>query len=734
MGSEDFTADKGEWSDSNKGDDKLLDRIRKRFNYTVHAWKEIRDQAELDQRALSTTGCWTDDEIAERKDKRPCIHLDQLTQHVNNLVNNIRSNPIAIKVEPAGEGSDEKTAELRAKRIRAIEYESNAMSAYQTAFESAACMSFGAFGITIEYKAWDSMQRIIKFRRFGNAHAVLWDPDALEADGSDMKDAFVLFRVPRDEFARDYPQAAITSFGEDHQSIAKDWFDDDSVQVAEYWYLEKKSRRMFHLESESGPQRLFSDELMSGWKVKDGFFYFLDGSKQKVLDERTTYEPSVKMVLTNGIEILDKTDWPGKEIPIIPVIGKESYVRVGNKVKRKIYSLIRTARDGQKLFDYYASNEAEVIGMTPKIPYIGYKGQFSEDYWDTIHKEPRAYAEVEPIIDPMTNSPLPLPQRMTYEPPVQALEIGKESARRSIQAAVASYGFTRLDDTNVKSGVALKQIQQQNDLGSYHFVDNYKNAIRRAARIVNDLLDDVESVPMDVSLRNLDETQEVVRINDEEGNKYRLTDEGQHEVTLSTGPNYQSQREEGSEFTDVLVQNLRNLPLDPQMAVKVLAKAIKLKNLGPIGDDLVNILDPQKGQESPEVVIQQMQQQMQQGQQQVQAMNEYAKQIEAKAAELQQKLDSQVLGNETKKEIAALQASVDKFKITADMMIAHEKLSSTENIETAKIGLDEKRMAIDSRKIDIEAEQADVESRIKSMSEENKVKIAENKSKEKKTT
>lgn len=226
--------------------DKLLERIRKRFDYMVKAWKEIRDEAENDQRALSRSGPWTDDDRDQRvRDKRPCLHLDQLTQYVNSLVNEVRSNPIGIKINPGGEGASEKTAELRANRIRAIEYESNAVQAYQCAFESAASMSYGAVGVVIDYKSWDSFQRVIKVRRFANQHAVIWDPDTKEADASDMQDCFVLDRVQKDVFKERYADATVTSFGEEEMRIAPSWFDDDSVQVAEYWYVEKKKRRMF---------------------------------------------------------------------------------------------------------------------------------------------------------------------------------------------------------------------------------------------------------------------------------------------------------------------------------------------------------------------------------------------------------------------------------------------------------------------------------------------------------
>lgn len=703
-----YPAKQGEWSTGPETKDQdLLSQIQARFKYMTDAWKAIRDEAELDQRALSTTGPWTDEDLNARKEKgRPAIHLDQLSQHVHELVNEVRSNPIAIKVDPAGEGSDEQTAELRSKRIRAIEYESNAVNAYQTAFEHAASMGFGAFGITIEYKAWDSTERRIKVRRFSNPYSVIWDPDCLEQDCSDMRDCFVLTRMLREDFEREYPEAQISSMGEDHHKVAAEWFADDSVQVAEYWYRETKKRRLFVLDMPDGRrQKLFADEI-EGFKVVDGYLIFRDSSAARIVHDRKTEQPFIRMCITNGVEILDRTEWPGKYIPIIPVLGREVYYRVGNQVKRMLESYIRKARAGQMLFDYYASNEAETISMAPKMPWIGYKGQFVEEYWDTINQEPRAYAEVEPKVQGVPET-LPLPQRNAYEPPIQALEIGKESTRRAIQAAIGSYGFTRLDDTNVKSGVALERLKAQNNLGSYHLIDNYKIAIKLAGRIINDLLDDVETEPMTVSLRGMDDTQETVNINQAgpDGKKlaYRLTDDGQHEVTLSSGPSYQSQREKAAEFNKNLLQALPNLPLQPPQAAKILALAVQLEQLGPLGDKMVEIIDPEQ---SKQQIPPQVMQAIQQAQRQMQALNAYAKEMEQKVVELQDKIDSKEAENANRLEIARMQEETKRLLKLAELQSREGIVELQERVKAIQA---QQEMALAERREDAAERQGETE-------------------------
>lgn len=676
----------------------LLERINKRFDCMVKSSKDIRDEAERNQRALSVSGPWADEDRDERKrNGRPCIHLDQLTQYINALVNEVRSNPIGIKIQQGGEGSSKETAELRSNRIRAIEYESNAIQAYATAFESAASMSFGVAGVMIDYKSWDSFQKVIKIRRIANPWAFFWDPDTKEADASDMKDCFLLDRVQRDDFVRKYPNATITSFGPEQAQFAPLFFDqDDAVQVGEYWYIDYKARRKFRVKDSGGNKQEFWADELEGYKASKTTLTLKDGTQFAIVDERKTQEPIIKRCLTNGVEVWDEEEWPGKWIGFAVCLGKEKYVRQGNRVKRQLDSYITMARDAQMLFDYAKTNETEMLGQSPKNLRLGYKGQFDTNTdWEHINKTPTPFAEVNGVTDATGDILLPLPRFDTYQPPIQATEISAESARRAIQAAVASYGVTRLDDTNVKSGVALERLKQNTDLGSFHFIDNYKTFIRHIGRMVNDLLDNVESGdPQDVAVITPDEKQSVVRINepDQDGKTlaYSLSDEAQHEVTVSTGPNFQSQQEEGKQTVDTLVANLDKLPLDPPTKAKVLALLIQLKQLGPIGDQIVKIIspEPEDQQQDPKLI-----------QAELQKWEQLADQLGQKIQALEGEKASKVLDIESREKIAALQADVDKLRIVADLEKTNATIASTENQAhmDASMQLQQKMMELEAR-------------------------------------
>jgi len=88
--------------------------------------------------------------------------------------------------------------------------------------------------------------------------------------------------------------------------------------------------------------------------------------------------------------------------------------------------------------------------------------------------------------------------------------------------------------------------------------------------------------------------------------------DGDHDVTVSTGPSYQSQREAVGEFLDTLIQNLPNLPIPAQAAAKLLALAIQMKELDPEGDQMAEIISPSDGDQAQQ--LQGMQAQLQQQQ------------------------------------------------------------------------------------------------------------------------
>lgn len=653
--------------------------IRERHADLRAEWKDIYDEGDVDMRCVGGDP-WDPAERKLREDpehRRPVISSDELGQYINQLVNEIRQNKRSPKVTPKGNGANDKTAEARADIIRGIEYSSKAQGAYCTAFENAVSRSYGFWMLGRRFRDDMSFEQELYIRRIPNPSAVLIDYNTKEADHSDMDDAFIEDTMSRAKFKSLYGKAEVADFSNEQMTESNGWVSEKNVRIAEYWKVQAKKDTLF-LVDDGTPEgkKVLKSDLPEGSRIESSKLFIHD-VPLKILRDRPTTSKEVFQYITNGLEILDKTEWLGRWVPVIPCFGKEIWLRSGSQVRRRLMSLVRLARDPYMLYCYYRSCQAEVVGMTPKIPYMGYEGQFAtQTPWADINKIPLGFAEVKPVLDNV-GGVLPLPRREIYDPPIQQLELGAEAARRAIQAAMGVSPLpTAAQRRNEKSGIALERIEAQQQKGSFHFIDNYDMGLENSGRQINYLLSKVHDSAQDLPAIKKDDSYTLMRVNDpnhqgkDENDKAVDLSVGEHEVTISTGPSFDSQRDAAADFVDVLVRELSTLPIDPGIKQKILAAAVRLKTLGPIGDQIVDMLDPKKDAPIPPQAMQAIQK----GQQQVQAMHEYAKQVEQQLEEAQKKLDAKETENATKLKITELQ---ERTKIVCAMIAAKSKTDAT---------------------------------------------------------
>lgn len=651
-----------------------IQEVEENFSYCVDYWYQIRREGREDMRYIAGDP-WDPRDRKERKDNgRPCLVFDELSQYVNQRINDVRMNKRAVALTPIGYGANEKTAQLRAEIIRAIEARGG-QSAYITAFENALQRSYGYFGIGKRFTAPDSWDQELFLRRIPNPDTVYLDPGYQEADASDMNFAFIVEDWPIAKFKAKYPKAEVIDFSPELMTAHPHWVKEKSIQVGEYWKILTTQTKLYLVADLSAmraqPMTVFGDQV----KV-DGNQAIIDGQAFQILKERKTERRQVCQYITNGLEILEKAEWEGKWIPIVPCFGKEIWLDEGAGAQRKLLSLVRNTRDAVMLHNYAKTCEAEILGQVPKTPYVGYEGQFDsdQDNWSKVNKVPIAYLQVKPVLDVATNTILPLPRRETQEPPIQAFELSAESSKRSIQNNLGMYNASvGRTDSAAKSGKAIQALDVQSDQGNFHFVDNFDRALAHAGRIINDMIPYVYDTPRDVAIRKRDDSSASVRINEPYQNasgqqEVYDTTKGEHEVTISTGPSYQSQREEANAFADIIAQR-------PEIFSVIGDLVVKLKNLGPIGDEIADRLTPpqfrDKGKEDPQALKAQLEQAGQAIDLMKAELTEAAKKLEAKGGEIQSKEKIAFAEIESKERIEAVKADIERAKIIADNALAN---------------------------------------------------------------
>ena len=318
------------------------------------------NRKEMKTDLLFSTGFqWSKREIEERGD-RPTLTVDKLNQHLKLATGDIRNNPPAIDVFPNDNKSDVKTAKTYTELIRQIEYQSNASFIYSYAGQMAASCGLGAWRLDTKYIDDSTFEQEIKLRHIPNPLSVFFDSLAIEPDKSDVKYVFVTEMMNERDFKEKYPGKKVVSV-EQKDPSGDDflWGGQEKIRVAEYWYKKPVKKHLVQLVD--GTTKDVTEEIKS--KAD------LETLKRHpdVAAYRHADSEEVHQVVISGDEILSgPVKWPGKYIPIFIVPGDETPLE--DKTHRS--SVIRRARDPQKIYNYNRSAAIEHIGMANKQPFL----------------------------------------------------------------------------------------------------------------------------------------------------------------------------------------------------------------------------------------------------------------------------------------------------------------------------------------------------------------------------
>src|SRR5215471_11231942 len=377
-----------------QSDQDILATARERFRLAETAEAEIRREA-LDDLRFAAGDQW---DAADRQrrmlpgSQRPCLTINKLAGPLNQTANEARLNQAGIKVSPVDSTGDPDTAEVLEGMIRHIEQVSKADEVYETAIEQSSAGSFGHFRVTTRYCGAKSFDQELRIERIVDPFSVYIDPYAREADKSDMRWAFETEWVPRDDYAQEHGDSVVSklNFYTGGQNPAPGWIGKDGVRIARYWNLENIPRTLVMIEWPDGTRTAqYKDDTPS--ELPPGLVFATDEDGK--LLERETVQRKITCYKINGVEILDRTEWPGQWIPIFAVLGKEMWI----EGERKLFSLVRFAKDAQKLYNFYRSSEAETVLLGTKAPWVGVKGAFKDPRWATANTTSWAYLEYEPL-------------------------------------------------------------------------------------------------------------------------------------------------------------------------------------------------------------------------------------------------------------------------------------------------------------------------------------------------
>lgn len=603
-----------------KGDD-LAKEARELLEEDHEADKENRDEALRDLRFVAGDQ-WPANVAREREAAdRPTLTINRLPQFINQVVNDFRINSPGLSVVPVDSVTDPDLADIYNGMLRAIQYCSNANSVWASSFAHSVQCGIGWYRVVTDYADADSFDQELMIKRIANPLSVYCGP-SIEPDRSDAPRIFVTEMVRKSVFKERFKGAAETSFdvpdvGNFNGSSSFFWSTSDDIRIAEYWRKVPFKRKIVRLQDGkiidlneySKFMGLAADEIKAMLPPING--------------EREVEDHRVEHTLVSGSEVLEKTTvWPGKYIPIIPVIGQE--IPLGDKSMR--YGLIRFARDPQQLYNFWRSAAAEAIALAPRAPYLVTPqmiGKFKSQ-WDTHHLKNRPYLLYEPDDAapggrPIREMPPQVPQALVQESAI---------ASDDMKATTGIYDSSLGQKSNETSGRAINARQREGDVATYHFRDNFNASLIHCGRVLIDLIPKVYDTERVVRLMaEENEEPKFAQVNQqvmsEFGEPVLRNDlkAGKFDVRVKIGPSYTTRRQEAA---DSMVQFAQAYPPTMQLAGDLIAKAMDWPDADKIAERLKRAIPPNvlgDDQEQPDPQQQQamaMQQQLQQVLQQMQ--------------------------------------------------------------------------------------------------------------------
>jgi len=547
----------------------VLGLMRSRYTSAVSAYSDSREDELDDLRFMAGSPDnqwqWPADVLSTRGsvqgqtiNARPCLTINKLPQHVRQVTNEQRQNRPSGKVIPADDKADVQVAEIYDGMVRHIEYMSDADVAYDTACENQVTYGEGYIRVLTEYCDENSFDQDLRIGRIRNSFSVYMDPMAQDPTGADAEYVFITEDIYKTDYERMFPDAApissILASGVGDQNLSQ-WIAEDTIRIAEYFYYKVKNQTL---------------------NLYPGNVSHFEGSREdkdmkamglKPIRSRVVERKQVMWMKTNGYEVLEEREWAGKYIPVVRVIGNEF------EVDGQIYisGLVRNAKDAQRMYNYWTSQEAEMLALAPKAPFIGYGGQFEgyEMQWKTANTTNWPYLEVNPDVTDGMGAVLPLPQRASPPLPQTGLIQAKMGASDDIKSTTGQYDSSLGATSNERSGRAILAREKQGDTGTYHYVDNLARAIRHITRQLVDLIPKIYDTERIARIVGLDGEVDMVKINPQQPNpvneirdvntgilieKIYNPGVGRYDVVVTTGPSYMTKRQEAMDAMSQILQ------------------------------------------------------------------------------------------------------------------------------------------------------------------------------------
>lgn len=548
------------------GSEGVMAEAKKRFKWCTEWESDFRPRFIDDVKFAngdSDNGYQWPNEIRRNRDvdSRPCLTMNLIRQHNKNISNEARKNKASPKVVGTGNGATEDSASCFRDLIRHVEVISNAQTAYTIARGWQIDGGIGWWRVVTDYAGFDTFDQEAFIRPVNDPLSVYMDPDIQQIDGSDARFAFVFDNVPRDEFEESYPEYKNQLLGVNPMGVGSgdtDWVNKRNVRICEYFRKEMVPDVLVSFMYEGSRKTLLRSQMPEN--------IFEAVMAAPLTKSRETQTEVIEWYLIVGEQVIDRTVWPGKFIPLVRVIGEE--IVIEGILDRKGHT--RNQKDPQRMFNYNASSQVEFVALQSKTPWLAPSAAIEEyeTMWNTANVVNHSVLVYNAFDD--DGNPLPTPTRQDPPNASPAFQVGMDTAFNQMMMVSGQWQNQMGMQGNERTGKAIDLRQQQSATSVFHFQDNYEVGLRFTATILIDLLPRLYDTRRVISILADDGTTFDVEIdpalkeafvarqaaNGEIVRRIFNPSIGKYSVAPSVGPAYGTKREEARDaLSTILTQN-----------------------------------------------------------------------------------------------------------------------------------------------------------------------------------
>ncbi len=618
----------------------------KQYKFCVDYWDPIYLDA-LNDVQFAGGAQWTEKSKKSRK-ARPMVTENKTSQFIDKTVSPVREEGLKIKLSPP-DMSDIKdpkqAAQLKARvdlyqgRISDIEHQSRAIDAYVKGIEFACTGGIGFIRVLLLPNEDTGVPEITIQKcsyPFGNYLEPL--------DEGYPTYGFSTGKIDKDKYQEEYGKDSLAQL--DASSTAeRSWVEKDEVTVAEYFKIIKKKSTILILAdgTEVVADETLTPEIMDSMPIR--------GTRSET--KKQLFHGKM-----NGLEFIEHTVLDISCLPLVMVQGRE----VIKEHKKTLVGIVHFIRDAQNKYNFYASAEVEVIGLSPKATFMAAAQQIEpfKKIWNTITT---STIDVLPYdASPVNGVQLAPPQRLNMiNQDFLALIEAKKAAFDDMKSNSGIYQIGLAEQQIDQSGKAilLREKAQTTNNNLYYF--NLQQSVEQVARVIIEMLPMTFDAETPIQIRNEEGKPQKIQLQE---NPYTLT---YKDVIISTGRNYDTRRTETADQLMSLISLLQPIVPEPKKLMEIaaiLTKSLDITNADRISDILMGV--DQSGQPVQDPA--EMQADMQK-------MLEHAKVMQAHIDDLEKKLADKQADRELE---------MDKSIVEAKTKLAVEEIKIQGEIETAQ--------------------------------------------------